>query len=525
MADNKPSEKLPTSAEPTALTCGKGTAEQHQVAVSGDVSSGDTNSQAGVPNLSLTRLVLLGACVHLANFSVGFSFNAIAITLDDAAKELEIIDRDLQWYFNSFFLALGCSLLVTGRAADIYGRKAVFSLGIILFGMFNLISGFMPARMGVFMCRAMTGVGAAMIYTSNAGLIVENTKPGRTRGFLVTFGYAGMSLGEAIGLVVSGPLTEAIKWRSAFWFLGGLTLLPIIIILLFVKTRAVTLRQLDRRVDWLGGILFTTGFVMLFFALSWGRSAKHGWKTDYIIVLLVLAPVAIGCAFAWERYLELRTNYPPVLRTSILPGGIPTYSSTSSKFCCMGASNAFQFITTIFYQRYQNLGPTQFALRLLPGPIVVSVGFVIKRVATYWFVFIGAIGIGLAHVLYAIKDQTATYWGYEFFGQMSSFAAPGLAATAGFVYITKVVKSSEVAVGNACLQFYIVFGGICGAALSTVVYTSVGDLDLNAEGDSETTKSALLEGLRAAHWFWAGLCFFGKPQRVRLNDYFFADES
>lgn len=106
MADNKPSEKLPTAAKPTALTCGKGTAEQHQVAVSGDVSSGDTNSQAGVPNLSLTRLVLLGACVHLANFSVGFSFNAIAITLDDAAKELEIIDRDLQWYFNSFFLAL-----------------------------------------------------------------------------------------------------------------------------------------------------------------------------------------------------------------------------------------------------------------------------------------------------------------------------------------------------------------------------------------------------------------------------------
>jgi hypothetical protein len=86
--------------------------------------------------------------------------------------------------------------------------------------------------------------------------------------------------------------------------------------------------------------------------------------------------------------------------------------------------------------------------------------------------------------------------------------------------VTKVVKPAEVAVASACLQFWSIFGGACGAAFSTLIYSNVGNLDVKLLGDREDQafKDDLLRGLRASHWFWAGLCFFGKSWGSSVAD-------
>lgn len=68
-----------------------------------------------------------------------------------------------------------------------------------------------------------------------------------------------------------------------------------------------------------------------------------------------------------------------------------------------------------------------------------------------------------------------------------------------------------MAVGNGCLQFWIALSSVCGASLSNLIYTTVGELDVTLQGDSDddSARSSLLRGLRASHFFWAGLCFFG----------------
>lgn len=70
------------------------------------------------------------------------------------------------------------------------------------------------------------------------------------------------------------------RWRAAFWFLAGLSALPAIGTALLVRKRPVELSRADRRIDWLGVVLFVAGFILLFFSLSQARSAKHGWETD-----------------------------------------------------------------------------------------------------------------------------------------------------------------------------------------------------------------------------------------------------
>jgi hypothetical protein len=78
--------------------------------------------------------------------------------------------------------------------------------------------------------------------------------------------------------------------------------------------------------------------------------------------------------------------------------------------------------------------------------------------------------------------------------------------------VTKVVRPTETAAASACLQFWSIFGGACGAAFSTLVYTNVGKLDVNSLGfnDDQEFKDNLLQGLKATFWLWAGLCFCGE---------------
>jgi hypothetical protein len=112
--------------------------------------------------------------------------------------------------------------------------------------------------------------------------------------------------------------------------------------ILGVKGRSVGLSRADKRVDWLGIFLFTAGFVLLFASLSQARAARNGWATDCklfeddlsstnayidtlllriisdIIAMFTLSFVTIGCALGWQSYLEERTNFPPIIRPSLM---------------------------------------------------------------------------------------------------------------------------------------------------------------------------------------------------------------
>lgn len=87
-----------------------------------------------------------------------------------------------------------------------------------------------------------------------------------------------------------------------------------------------------------------------------------------------------------------------------------------------------------------------------------------------------------------------------------------IALSAGYVYVARVVPPAEVAVGNSCLQLFVLLGAVCGAALSTLIFSNVGKLDVRLQGLilDELSRKGLLHGLRAAHGFWAGMCFFGE---------------
>ena len=126
-----------------------------------------------------------------------------------------------------------------------------------------------------------------------------------------------------------------------------------------------------------------------------------------------------------------------------------------------------------------------------------------------------------ANVLYAIMDEKATYFTYQFFAQMLCVIGPDVVVVTGYVYLTGVVGIGEVAVAGASLQFFIAFGFVCGPSLSTIIYTGLVQRKVGRGLTQAESKESpeLLSSLRASFWLWAGIGYTCelKPLAIRRN--------
>jgi MFS family permease len=142
----------------------------------------------------------------------------------------------------------------------------------------------------------------------------------------------------------------------------------------------------------------------------------------------------------------------------------------------------------------------------------IAAGILASKISPVWFFVVGSATTATANVLYAAMDEHAPYWTYQFFAQMLCVIEPDVTVVMGYIYITHVADSAEVAVAGASLQFFIALGFVCGPSLSTIIYT---DLVKHKHGSALTEVQSkenpdLLSSLRASFWFWAALGFSGK---------------
>jgi hypothetical protein len=114
------------------------------------------------PDLTRSRLIAIAAIVTFTLAMSAAGGSTLNIALPTIQTELDIRETDLQWITSAYNLTNGCFLLLSGRVADIYGRKLVFLCGIMWVGIWTLVGSFMHSGVGLIVSRAMAGCGAAM---------------------------------------------------------------------------------------------------------------------------------------------------------------------------------------------------------------------------------------------------------------------------------------------------------------------------------------------------------------------------
>jgi EmrB/QacA subfamily drug resistance transporter len=237
----------------------------------------------------LNKTTILGlAAMALAVLVVANDFTALSVALPAMERDFGADVTTVQWVINGYALVFGVLIVTGGRLADMFGRRRIFFLGAGLFAIFSVIGGFAPNVGMLLACRALMGVGGAMMWPAILGMtyaLLPSSKAGLAGGLIL--GAAGF--GNAVGPLIGGALTDAVSWRWIFFLNFPIAAFAMLVTWRIVRPDEGTLS--DRRVDYGGIALLSIGLLALLFALDQG--VDLGWTDPLIVGLFALASVAL----------------------------------------------------------------------------------------------------------------------------------------------------------------------------------------------------------------------------------------
>jgi EmrB/QacA subfamily drug resistance transporter len=227
------------------------------------------------------RLVIF--LVGLTQLIITTDFSIVAVALPSIGAQLHIPSASLSWVISAAALTAGGSLILAGRAADIYGQRLCLLIGLTLFAVGSLGAAASPGLSALIASRALQGLGAGILGPANFSLINTLVPEGAPRRQAMgVFGIMqGLSL--VIGLLIGGAITTHFGWRAVF-----LLNPPIAVLALAVAFRAVPKpvhsAGHDRSIDWLGAALIISSMAMVLLSVS--MMGREGWTARGPVILL-----------------------------------------------------------------------------------------------------------------------------------------------------------------------------------------------------------------------------------------------
>src|SRR4051794_37583348 len=264
-----------------------------------DVASAESTSSGSKQHLGWA-LVL----ISIAQLMVVLDGTIVNIALPFIQHDLDISTANLRWVVTGYALAFGSLLLLGGRLGDLFGRRRIFMVGLVIFGVASLLGGLATSEPLLLAARALQGLGAALASPAALALITTTfpAGPARNRAFAV---YAAMSgAGAAVGLILGGWLTgldinmfdPQDGWRLTF-----LINVPIGVAAALLAPRF--LNESERhsgQLDVPGAIAGTGGLLALVYGLTRAGNAAYGWSDPWTIASLVGGAILLALFFLVE---------------------------------------------------------------------------------------------------------------------------------------------------------------------------------------------------------------------------------
>ena len=143
-------------------------------------------------------------------------FSAINVALPTMEEDFYTDVNTIQWVVNAYALTFGVMIVTGGRLADMFGRRRAFFLGTAIFASMSALGGAAQTEAWLIACRVAMGIGGALMWPAILGMtfaLLPEEKAGLAGGIIL--GAAG--LGNAIGPLIGGVLTDALSWRWIFF--------------------------------------------------------------------------------------------------------------------------------------------------------------------------------------------------------------------------------------------------------------------------------------------------------------------
>ncbi|MEW6459402.1 MAG: MFS transporter [Bacillota bacterium] len=291
-------------------------------------------------------------------FLTPFMGSSINVALPVIGAEFNINAILLSWVPAVFLLSAAMFLVPFGRLADIYGRKRIFTYGIMLFTFSSLLCGLVTSAAFLIVFRFLQGVGGAMMFGTGVA-ILTSVFPPKERGKALGINVAAVYMGLSVGPFLGGFLTQHLGWRSIFLTLVPLGLL--VIGLVFTKLKAEWAEARGERFDFAGSVIYSFALVTLMYGFSLLPARSGAW-------LVLTGVIGIIGFVRWE--LQVRS---PVLDVRLfLKNTVFAFSNLAAliNYC---ATFAVGFLLSLYLQYIKGFSPQSAGLILVIQPVLMAV--------------------------------------------------------------------------------------------------------------------------------------------------------
>ena len=440
------------------------------------------------------------ALLCVAQFVDVLDINAVIVALHSIGEDLGFSRTGLQWVVSAYVLFFAGFLLLSGRVADLWGRRRTFVAGLALFTAASLLCGLSVSPGMLVVSRAFQGLGAAITAPAALSIITTIFAEGPERDRAVAAWTAVAAGGGAAGLVLGGLITDALGWEWIFFVNVPLGAAGIALsYVLLPEGRDLTA---SRGLDLLGAGTVTAGLVLLVLGLT--RSEEAGFGSPSTLATLGLAAACLG-AFV---FVERRVDDPLVPLGLFRLRGL--VGAALVAFALTAATAPVSVLVTLYLQNTLGYSASFAGLASLPLSLCVIAGSVLGgrisgRVGGRATMSLGLVAVvAAAFITAGITAEGGV--AYVLAGSALSGLGLGCASVAATSRGTSAVEEGKRGLASGFMNTSAQVGTALGlAALISVAAAHAAALSGGAEPGAE----ALVAGYRLAFLVAAGVASLG----------------
>jgi EmrB/QacA subfamily drug resistance transporter len=452
--------------------------------VEGAPTSSATGAEQPLDRATIVALVAMGLAVLI----VANDFTALSVALPAIEKQFNTSVGTVQWVINAYALTFGVLIVVGGRLADMFGRKRIFIIGACIFAGFSLLGGAAQSVSWLIACRALMGIGGAMMWPAILGMTfaaLPESRAGLAGGLIL--GAAG--IGNAIGPMFGGFLTDALSWRWIFFV--NVPTAAFGVLATWLAIHQTEPDSEDRRIDYAGVATLSLGLVSLLVALD--QVTDWGLGDPRIIGLIVLSvAMLVGFTFVERRMGE----------AALVPRDVIRNRNFSAACLTVLLMSAIFFATLLylpqFMQKILGYSAVRAGAGLLPlmGTFAITsfiAGPLYERLGAKLIVSLGCGAIAIGVFLFSLVGKGSGYGGLV-------VGMPVLGVGMGLFYASittagvTALDASRAGLAGGIIYMFQIAGGSIGLGLNTTIVI---------------TSSTFVSGLHAAFRLDAALALAG----------------
>jgi EmrB/QacA subfamily drug resistance transporter len=419
------------------------------------------------------------ALVCTAQFMVVLDVSVVNVALPSIRADLGLTAGGLQWVINAYTIAFGGFLLLGGRAADLFGQKRIFLVGLAVFTGASLAGGLAANGTMLLLARIAQGLGGAVLSPATLTILTLTFPEGPARAKALGVWSALAGAGGAAGALLGGVLTDVVGWRWIFFInlpVGLVAIAAIPVVLGRVREQRAA-----RSLDVLGGVLATGGLLVLVYGIV--RTETASWGSASTVAVLGTAVVLLG----WFVAHEAKVATAPLVPLGIFR--LRSVAAANGVMLLVGSAvfSSWYFLS-LYMQNVLNFSPLQAGLAFVPQTLAIVAGAqvssrIVGRIGARTLLLIGPTisAIGLLWLSWGLSPSGSYLRTLLVPGVLVTFGV-GLSFTPIALSATGGVPREQAGLASGLVTTMRQVGGALGlAVLATIAVDHTSSL-LGAEG-------------------------------------------